>query len=101
MLFSFQNNQKKKKNPKQYLGMMDLDFWESHKCRVFAIWMGLHGPVGKHWFSHHCGSSLTQGTCEMPSSAPVGQVFFPRYSGFRPPLINDRLDISEIVFKGL
>ena len=26
--------------------------------------------------------------------------FFPRFSGFRPPLMNDRLDISEIFLKG-
>ena len=30
-----------------------------------------------------------------------GQVFFHRFSGFRPPLMNDRLDISEIFLKGL
>ena len=26
--------------------------------------------------------------------------FFPGFSGFRPPLMNDRLDISEIFTKG-
>ena len=26
--------------------------------------------------------------------------FYPGFSGFRPPLMNDRLDISEIVLKG-
>ena len=30
-----------------------------------------------------------------------GQVLFPWFSGFPPPLINDRLDISEIFLKGL
>ena len=29
-----------------------------------------------------------------------GQVGFPQVSGFRPPLMNDRLDISEIFLKG-
>ena len=29
-----------------------------------------------------------------------GQVVFSGYSGFRPPLMNDRLDISEIFLKG-
>ena len=29
-----------------------------------------------------------------------GQVVFPGFSGFRPPLMNDRLDISEIFLKG-
>ena len=29
-----------------------------------------------------------------------GQVVFPRVLGFRPPLMNDRLDISEIFLKG-
>ena len=38
--------------------------------------------------------------CEMPSSAPAGQVFFSGYSGFHPPLINNRLDISAIFLKG-
>ena len=28
-----------------------------------------------------------------------GQVFFPGFSGFRPPLMNDRLNISEIFLK--
>ena len=32
----------------------------------------------------------------MPSSAPVGQVVFSGYSDFRPLLINNWLDISEI-----
>ena len=27
-------------------------------------------------------------------------VFFPGFSGFRPPLMKDRLDISEIFLKG-
>ena len=32
---------------------------------------------------------------------PNGQVdFYPGFSGFRPPLMNDRHDISEIVLKG-
>ena len=26
--------------------------------------------------------------------------FFPGFSGFRPPLMNDRIDISEIFLKG-
>ena len=26
--------------------------------------------------------------------------FYPGFSGFRPPLMNDRLDINEIVLKG-
>ena len=39
----------------------------------------------KHSISHRCGSKLAHGTCEMPSFAPVGQVVFLRYSGFRPP----------------
>ena len=54
----------------------------------------------KHWISHHCGSSLTPGTCEMPSSAPVGRWFFSGHWAFCPPLINDQLDISEIFLKG-
>ena len=29
-----------------------------------------------------------------------GQVFFPGFSGFRPPLMNYQLDISEIFLKG-
>ena len=29
-----------------------------------------------------------------------GQVVFPGFSSFRPPLMNDRLDISEIFLKG-
>ena len=29
-----------------------------------------------------------------------GQVVFPRFSGFRLPLMNNRLDISEIFLKG-
>ena len=29
-----------------------------------------------------------------------GQVVFPGFSGFRPLLMNDRLDISEIFLKG-
>ena len=29
-----------------------------------------------------------------------GQAFFPVFSGFRPPLMNERLDISEIFLKG-
>ena len=29
-----------------------------------------------------------------------GQVVFPGFSGFRPPLMNDRLGISEIFLKG-
>ena len=29
-----------------------------------------------------------------------GQVVFSGYSGFRPPSMNDRLDISEIFLKG-
>ena len=39
------------------------------------------------------------GTREKPSFAPVGQVVFSAYSGFRPPLINDRLDITAIFLK--
>ena len=35
----------------------------------------------------------------MPSSAYVGEVIFSGYAGFCPPLINDRLDISEIFLK--
>ena len=50
--------------------------------------------------SHRCGSSLARGTCEMPSSAPVSQVVLCGYSGFRPSLINDWPDISEIFLKG-
>ena len=61
--------------------------------------MGRHGPVGispdsmvqwlraltlKHWVSHHSGSSLARATCEMPSSAPVGQVVFLRVLRFSP-----------------
>ena len=30
-----------------------------------------------------------------------GQVVFPRFSDFHPPLMNDRLNISEIFLKGL
>ena len=30
-----------------------------------------------------------------------GQVFFPRFPGFRPPLLNDCLDMSEIFLKGM
>ena len=30
----------------------------------------------KHWISQRCCSSLSLGTCEMPSSAPVSQVVF-------------------------
>ena len=54
----------------------------------------------KHWISHRCGLNLAQGTGEMPSSAPVCQGVFLRYSGFRPPLINNWLNISEIFMKG-
>ena len=54
----------------------------------------------KHWISHRCGLNLARDTCEVPSSAPVGQVFSSGYSGFSPPLINDRLSISEIFLKG-
>ena len=62
---------------------------------------GLASPVVKSTDSSHCcGYSLAPYTCEMPSSAPVGQVVFLWYSGFRPPLINYRLDISEIFLKG-
>ena len=35
-----------------------------------------------------------------PSLLMDSQVIFPRFSGFRPPLMNDRLDISEIFLKG-
>ena len=47
-------------------------------------------------------SSLARGKCQMPSSAPVGQVVFLRVLGpvFRQPLVNDRLDIGEIFLKG-
>ena len=34
---------------------------------------------------------------EKPSSAYGWPGDFPRFSGFRPSLLNDRLDISEIV----
>ena len=37
-------------------------------------WLGVQ--TLKHWISHYCGSSLAQGTCEMPSSVPIGQVAF-------------------------
>ena len=64
---------------------------------------GLRGPVVKsaikHRLSRRCGSSLARGIYEMPSFATVGQVFFLRVPGFRPSLINDRLDISEIFLK--
>ena len=53
----------------------------------------------KDGISHCCGSSLARDPCEMPSSAPVSKVVFSGYSGFRPPLINDRLDINEILLK--
>ena len=36
----------------------------------------------KHWISHRCGSSLTWGACEMPSSALVGLVVFLRILQF-------------------
>ena len=38
----------------------------------------------KLWISHHCGSSLSLGTCEMPSSALVGQVVFLWVRQFSP-----------------
>ena len=34
------------------------------------------------------------------TSAPIGQMVFSGYSGFRPPLIKDRHDISEIFLIG-
>ena len=46
------------------------------------------------------GSSHARATCETPSSAKESQVFFFRYLGFRPPLINDRLELIEIILKG-
>ena len=36
-----------------------------------ALVQWLRALTLKHWISH-CGSSLAQGTCEMPSSALVG-----------------------------
>ena len=38
----------------------------------------------KHWISHRHGSSLTWDTCEMPGSAPVGQVVFLQVLQFSP-----------------
>ena len=57
---------------------------------MFSIITGLHGPVVraltlKHWLSHSCGSSHAWITCEMPSSAPVGQVLFLWVLRFSPP----------------
>ena len=54
-----------------------------------ALDTGLRGPVVKsadseHWISHRCGSSLARGTCEMSSSAPVGQVVFLRVLRLSP-----------------
>ena len=34
------------------------------------------------------------------TSVPIGLVIFSGYSGFRPPLIKDRHDISEIFLIG-
>ena len=70
-----------------------------------VVFESLRGPVFKSedsetlrlsplWFEPRSSR------CEMPNATPVGQVVFLRHSGFRPPLINDRLDISEILLKG-
>lgn len=47
------------------------------------------------------GSSLNWVTFEMQSSAKEGQVVFSGYLSFHPPLINDGLDKTEIILKGL
>ena len=87
---------KKKKKKKNFDGI-----YVYHHLSGASVVQWLRALTLKHWISHRCGSSLTRDTCEMPSSAPVGHVVFLRVLRFRPPLINDRLDISETFLKGL
>ena len=50
---------------------------------------------------HRCGSSLARVICgKAKFCLRMVRWFFSGYSGFRPPSMNDRLDISEIFLKG-
>ena len=70
-----------------------------HQTAFVVQW--LRALILSHWILHRCGSSLARGTCEMPSSAPVGEIFsLSGYSGFWPALINARLDLSGIFLQG-
>ena len=48
-----------------------------------------------------CGSSFARVTCgKAKFCLRMVRWFFSGFFGFRPPLMNDRLDISEIFLKG-
>ena len=53
-----------------------------------------HGEIRK--ISILLGSSLARVTWESHVLLLDGQAVFPGFSGLRPPLMDDRLDISEI-----
>ena len=55
----------------------------------------------KHVPSHRCGSSLSRVTCgKAKFCLRIVRWFFPGFSSFHPPLMNDWLDISEIFLNG-
>ena len=60
--------------------------WYLHPDQVLE----LRRCVTTHWISHRCGLNLSQGTCEIPSSAPVSQVVFVSptsgMAGYRGPV---------------
>ena len=63
--------------------------------------MSFHQKLVVYYILDYFGILFIRDTCEMPSSAPVRPGgFFTWYSGFRPPLINDRLDITAMFLKG-
>ena len=80
--------------------LSQITIFQEMVIRVLCIkFVSLIALTLKYWISHHFDLSPARGTCEMPSSAQVGQVFFPGIFGFRLSLINDRLDISKIFLK--
>ena len=57
-------------------------------------------PIGAVTVAFHIFDPCSGHMWESQVLLTDGQVVFPRFSGFRPPLMNDRLDVSELFLKG-
>ena len=70
-------------------------------CWGFAVFRFYFYALDIFKVSHRCGSILARVICgKAKFCLRMVRWFFSGFSGFRPPSMNDRLDISEIFLKG-